>query len=109
LGASASKFVEKAVMLPVVWISEAAADLRDAEAWYRDIRLELGERFRQAVEATVDAITERPLQFPVVYRNRRRAGVRRFPYGIFFDVQDHRIVVMACFHGRRNPTHWQSR
>jgi hypothetical protein len=32
------------------------------------------------------------LQFPAIYRNRRRAGVRRFPYGIFFDVQDNRIV-----------------
>jgi len=96
-------------MLPVVWIPKAAADLQEARDWYADIRPELGERFARAVEASVDAIAERPLQFPVVYRNRRRAGVRRFPYGIFFEVQDHRIVVMACFHGRRNPTHWQSR
>jgi len=37
------------------------------------------------------------MQFPVVYRGRRRAGVRRFPYGIFFELQEHRIVVIACF------------
>jgi plasmid stabilization system protein ParE len=54
-------------------------------------------------------LAEHPLQFPVVYRNRRRAGVRRFPYGIFFEVQDNRIVVIACFHCRRNPRRWQSR
>jgi len=41
-----------------------------------NIRPALGERFATAVEATVDAIAEHPLQFPVVYRNRRRAGVR---------------------------------
>ncbi len=95
--------------LPVVWTPEANEDLLDARAWYDNIRPELGERFAPAVEATVEVLAEHPLQFAVVYRNRRRAGVRRFPYGIFFEVQDNRIVVLACFHGRRNPRRWQSR
>ena len=56
-------------------------------AWYDNVRPTLGERIALAVEATVEAIAEHPLQFPVVYRGRRRAGVRRFPYGIFFEVQ----------------------
>jgi hypothetical protein len=43
------------------------------------------------------------MQFPVVYRGRRRAGVRRFPYGIIFEVQEDRVLVIACFHGKRNP------
>ena len=66
--------------LPVVWTPEANEDLLDARAWYDNIGPDLGGRFALAVEATVDAIAEHPLQFPVVYRNRRRAGVRRFPY-----------------------------
>jgi toxin ParE1/3/4 len=94
---------------PVVWISEANEDLLDAGAWYDNIRPELGERFALAVEATVEAIAEHPMQFPVVHRSRRHAGVRRFPYGIFFEVQDLRIVVIACFHGRRNPRRGQTR
>ncbi len=96
-------------MLPVVWIPEANEDLLDARAWYDNIRLQLGERFALAVEATVEVIAGHPLQFPVVHRGRRRAGVRRFPYGIFFEVQEHRIVVIACFHGRRDPRRWQLR
>ena len=95
--------------LPVVWTPEANEDLLEARAWYDNIRPQLGERFALAVEDTVGAIAEHPLQSPVVYRSRRRAGVRRFPYGIFFEVQEHRIVVIACFHGRREPRHWQSR
>jgi plasmid stabilization system protein ParE len=97
------------VTLPVVWTPEANEDLLDARAWYGNIRLPLGERFALAVEAPVRAISEHPLQFPVVYRGRRRAGVRRFPYGIFFEAQEHRIVVIACFHGGRNPRRWQLR
>jgi plasmid stabilization system protein ParE len=97
------------VTLSVVWTPESNEDLLEARAWYDNIRPELGERFALAVEATVEAISEHPLQFPVVYRNRRRAGVRRFPYSIFFELQEQRIVVIACFHGRRNPRRWQSR
>jgi len=60
-------------------------------------------------EATVDAIAQRPLQFSVVHRGGRRAGVRRFPYGIFFEVQETRIVVIACFHSKRDPSQWRAR
>ena len=94
--------------LPVVWTFEANADLQEARSWYENIRTELGERFAYAVEATVAAIADNPLQFPIVHRGRRRAGVRRFPYAIFFDVQEHRTVVIACFHGRRDPRRWQA-
>lgn len=95
--------------LPIVWMPEAAADLRHARSWYDDIRPELGERFAVAVDKTIEAIAEHPLQFPVVHRGRRRAGVRRFPYGIFFEIQPERIVVIACFHAKRNPKRWHLR
>ena len=38
-------------------------------------------------------------------------GVRSpaLPYGTFFEMHEHRIVVIACFHGRRNPRRWQVR
>jgi plasmid stabilization system protein ParE len=97
------------VKLPVVWIPEANEDLLEARAWYDNIRPELGQRFALGIEATVEAMAQHPMQLPVVYRDRRRAGVRRFPYGIFFELQDDRIVVIACFHGRRNPRRWQLR
>jgi plasmid stabilization system protein ParE len=97
------------VTLPVVWTPDANEDLLDARAWYGNIRPSLAERFALAVDVAVETIAEHPSQFPVVYRDRRRAGVHRFPYGIFFEVQEYRIVVIACFHGRRNPRRWQSR
>jgi hypothetical protein len=54
------------VTLPVVWIPDANEELREARAWYDNIRPGLGERFALAVETTVEAIAEYPLQFPVV-------------------------------------------
>ncbi|HEY7335970.1 MAG TPA: type II toxin-antitoxin system RelE/ParE family toxin [Bryobacteraceae bacterium] len=95
--------------LPVVWLPEADADLRTAQAWYEAIRPELAIRFALAVEEAMESIAANPLGFAIVYKNRRRAGVRRFPYGIFFALEDERIVVIACFHGKRNPRRWQVR
>jgi ParE toxin of type II toxin-antitoxin system, parDE len=91
VGANPSGPVQEAVTLPVVWTFEANADLQEARSWYQNIRAELAERFAYAVDATIAAIADNPLRFPVVYRGRRRAGVRRFPYAIFFDVQEQRM------------------
>jgi plasmid stabilization system protein ParE len=90
-------------------LPEADADLRTAQAWYEAIRPELAIRFALAVEEAMESIAANPLGFAIVYKNRRRAGVRRFPYGIFFALEDERIVVIACFHGKRNPRRWQVR
>ena len=95
--------------LPVVWIPEADADLKEAFAWYESIHPDLGARFALAVEAAVDAIARSPLALQIVHAEMRRVGVRRFPYGLFYRVESDRIVVMACMHGRRNPKRWKIR
>jgi toxin ParE1/3/4 len=95
--------------LPVVWLPEAWAELKQALAHYDAIRPEPGTCFLLAVDETVEAISTQPLRFAVVDKDRRRAGVHRFPYGIFFLVEDTRVVVIACFHGKRDPIRWQKR
>ena len=95
--------------LPVVWLPEADAELKEAFARYESILPELAKRFADAVADTMEKVAVAPLQYAVIEKERRRAGVRRFPYGIFFLVKETRIVVIACFHGRRNPRHWQLR
>jgi plasmid stabilization system protein ParE len=97
------------VTLPVVWLPEADAELKEALARYESILPELGQRFAEAVAETIEKVAVAPLHYAVVEKGRRRAGVRRFPYGIFFLLKETRIVVIACFHGRRNPRHWQLR
>jgi toxin ParE1/3/4 len=97
------------VTLPVVWLHAARTEYYDALRWYFNIGTDLGKLFAQAVEDTQETIAQFPLRFPVVHKGRRKAGVRRFPYGLFYLVEDTRIVVIACFHGKRNPRVWQRR
>jgi plasmid stabilization system protein ParE len=36
-------------------------------------------------------------------------AVRRFPYSVYYVVEPSQIVVLAIFHGRRDPKQWRSR
>jgi hypothetical protein len=54
-------------------------------------------------------MSDNPRQFPIVFKNVHRALVRHFPHSLFFVVEDDTLIVIACFHASRNPSHWQSR
>jgi len=69
----------------------------------------LAARFTAEIETVVERIAAAPQQFPVVFRDVRRARCRRFPYGLFFRVVNGTAYVVACFHSSRDPRQWQRR
>jgi len=92
----------------VIW-PEAEEDLREAKAWYERCREGLGDEFLSCIEETIESIRCTPFLYGVVYKDVRRALVRRFPYGIFYRVAKDRVVVLAVFHASRDPRSWQRR
>ena len=88
---------------------EAEAELGEAFVWYEQQVVGLGSQFLLVVEAAINSIRQNPLQYPVVYKDIHRVLTRRFPYQIFFIINDKKIVIIAIFHGMRNPTIWKSR
>jgi plasmid stabilization system protein ParE len=69
----------------------------------------LGASFRDEVEATVLRLQDNPYQFPVVFQGVHRARLRKFPYGLFFRVEVDALIVIACFHGSRDPRRLEGR
>lgn len=94
----------KAVFRP-----QAQAELFEARDWYEERQAGLGVEFFAAVDAAVSNISERPLTYPRVHNEIRRAILPRFPYAVFFELLDDEIVVLAVIHGRRHPRIWRSR
>jgi len=88
---------------------EAESEMTDAYDWYEDRVSGLGSEFLLCVDAVFEAIQRNPHQFPAVHKVVRRAITRRFPYEIFFVVDNERIVVLSLFHAKRNPKSWQKR
>ena len=96
-------------MYSVVFTQAARTELIEAQDWYEGEAIGLGRRFRQAVDALIERISDNPRQFPIVLKNARRGLLRRFPYSLFFVVEDELLIVIACFHASRDPSHWQKR
>jgi plasmid stabilization system protein ParE len=94
----------------VIFTPRARAELTDAQDWYENEARGLGRRFRAAVDAVVERMSATPRQFPIVYKNIRRALLRRFPYALMFVIEaDETLTVIACFHGSRDPIRWRER
>ena len=95
--------------LPLVITPEAEQDLAEAKVWYEKQREGLGDEFLLCLEESLDRICRIPLAATEVFQGVRRVVVRRFPYGVFYRVEEDQIAVVAVYHSRRDPRGWQSR
>jgi len=93
----------------VVFRRIAKREFDDAISWYQDRREGLGRKFSIAVEQQLEKIALSPNQFACVRGDVRRGVLQRFPYSIYFIVEDDRIVVLAIFHARRDPSQLEDR
>lgn len=96
-------------MFTVIFTQAARAEMIDAQDWYEREAAGVGLHFREAMDALAQRLSTNPQQFPVVFKNLRRALLRRFPYALFFAVAGDNIFVIACFHASRDPLQWQKR
>jgi plasmid stabilization system protein ParE len=88
---------------------EAEAEIDEASRWYEAQNPGLGAEFLRVVDAAFGALQRNPLQYQIVYRQVRRAGLRRFPYGLVYRIRQSKVIVISCVHGRRHPRRWQNR
>ena len=86
-----------------------ASDLRDAIAWYDDISVGLGNRFRERVDSRFDDILANPEFFGRAFDDVRFARVHRFPYVILFRSTAETVFVLGVFHTASDPEKWRRR
>jgi plasmid stabilization system protein ParE len=92
-------------------ISDAPVDL-DVEAaleWYENERPGLGLDFLDELRATYDRIAAGPLKYQELRGGIHRTLLRRFPYAVYFAVEQNVVVVTAVLHASRDPAEWQRR
>jgi plasmid stabilization system protein ParE len=88
---------------------EAQSDLEEAVLWYEEQRGGLGDAFSGELFDLLDRIAEAPLRFPAAAQAVRRGTLHRFPYVVYFVVDEPAILVIAILHQRRNPAIWRGR
>jgi plasmid stabilization system protein ParE len=88
---------------------EAAREVQEAFDWYEGRSEGLGLEFLRAGDACLAGVRRNPSAFPKVHKDVRRVLMRKFPYALFYLVEEERIVVVACFHAKRDPMDWLRR
>jgi plasmid stabilization system protein ParE len=82
--------------------SRAETDLREAQNWYENQRTGLGAEFLAEIDATIRVLIRDPQRHPVYYRGFRRVLTRRFPYKLFYRLEDDRVIIFRVLHVRRD-------
>lgn len=88
---------------------EASEELIEAARFYEGKGTRLGERFLDAVEASLAMLQRNPTLGWADEFGRRRWLVRRFPYLIIYRLADTFLHILAVAHTSRRPWYWMSR
>lgn len=93
---------------------EAEQELEAAALRYEEHGRGLGQRFLDAVAATVDLIHSFPklgqsVPYVPVDLSARRAPVARFPYHVVYLETPTTLWILAVAHDRQRPGYWLSR
>ena len=88
---------------------EARAEVAEAAKWYDAREQGLGRDFLRAFRAGTDVLRRNPFLYQIVFEDMRRVLLRRFPYGVFYEIHGSDVVVLGCMHEARDPEVWQKR
>jgi plasmid stabilization system protein ParE len=95
-------------MFEIEITSLAQLDIEEAYYYYEGQRVGLGEDLKLCFEEALAVIKRNPY-FNIRLDNIRAYNIRRFPYQIFYEIHENRIIVLSFFFGKRNPNIWQER
>ncbi|HYK00679.1 MAG TPA: type II toxin-antitoxin system RelE/ParE family toxin [Thermoanaerobaculia bacterium] len=87
----------------------ALSDLRRARGWYEREAPHMVDAFLEEFRAVISSIEERPLMYPAIARQVRRALMTRFHYAIYFTAEEETIMVYAILHQARHEGRWKQR
>ena len=87
----------------------AQIELDDAIEYYNSESHGLGNELLVEVLHALDRIKNFPKAWPPFTETPRRCQLRRFPYGIIYQILDTEILVIAVANLHRNPDYWKDR
>ncbi len=83
-------------------LPEVRRDIGEAFTWYEDRRSGLGRAFAMAVKERFRQIRASPQRNAIRFDDIRRVNLQRFPYAIFYFMDDNAIIVLGVLHVRRD-------
>ena len=91
------------------FLDEAEAEFIEHVAYYEEEREGLGLEFAHEVFAAINRIVRFPAAWSPYSNRSRRCLLRRFPFGIVYQIIDEEIVIFAVMQLNRKPGYWRER
>lgn len=85
------------------------ADVEEYGGWFEEQLTGLADDFAAELELALQALSERPMSYRIVWKQYRRVLVRRFRILIPFEVVDETVLVLGVVHGTRDLPSWIQR
>ena len=95
--------------MKIVFNELAVIELREAVAFYEVEVPGLGKRFEQDVKDSLRRIEKYPLAWAIEFGEIRKYVMYKFPFKLFYSVEENHIYIIAVAHNHRMPTYWISR
>ena len=85
------------------YTNRANTDVKLALDWYEKQRMGLGFDFLDCLEKSILEIISYPEMHELSYGNFRRCIIKRFPFSIFYTIENEEIVIHSIFNNRQDP------
>ena len=95
--------------MKISFAPEAAKDLDEAVEWYEAEGKGFGKRFAKTIDESVLRIARYPFFGTEVKTGIYRSLVKRYPYAVYYAIQDGEIMIYAIAHLHRRTFYWSSR
>ena len=86
----------------------AKLEIEDAQEYYNLLTDRLGDSFKDDVKGCIDRIVLFPELYPMVVQEIRKSLLHRFPYSLFYIVENDTIIILSVAHQSRKPYYWVS-
>jgi len=93
----------------IAFLDEIQDDLIASFDYYEQQAVGLGDEFLTSVDAAIHYIRRHPLQYQKIFLETRKINLRRFPSGVYYVIDNDKILITAVMHLFRNPTEWKLR
>lgn len=95
--------------MDIVFHYESEREIESGFLWYEEQALGLGYEFVDSVYGAIRRIKQYPLAGSDFGEGVRRVLIRRFPYCLWYAIEDELLVIYAVAHLHREPQYWISR
>ena len=87
-------------------LEHAKLEIDDGHDFYNLQQTHLGETFKLDVKNCIDRIIKLPTLYPLSVDNIRRSLLHRFPYSVFYAIEENKIIIISVAHQSRRPFYW---